>query len=136
NTAAIGTVNSGWLIENVSWRVVFFLNLPLAAIVIGMSLRFMAESRDPARGGRIDWTGAALAVVGLGGVVFGLLEWPPRGAGDPLVVTALAVGAIALAVLLVVERRAGNPMLPLRLFASRTFSVANGLTLLLYAALG
>ena len=79
-TTAIGPVSGGWLIEHVSWRAVFFLNVPLAVVVLVLSLRFMDESRDPSRTARIDWTGAALAVLGLGGIVFGLLEWPPLGA--------------------------------------------------------
>ena len=70
-TAAIGPVVGGWLIEHVSWRAVFFLNVPLAAVVLALSLRFMNESRDPSRTAPIDWLGAALAVLGLGGVVFG-----------------------------------------------------------------
>jgi len=166
-TTAIGPVTGGWLIEHVSWRAVFFLNVPLAAIVLVLSLRFMQESRDPSRtfstGGAapppprtdadaspwirwfsawrgrtrapIDWSGAALAVAGLGGIVFGLLEWPSHGASHPLVIGALAIGAVSLVLLLVVERRARNPMLPLDLFRSRTFTLANLLTLLLYAAL-
>jgi EmrB/QacA subfamily drug resistance transporter len=146
-TTAIGPVAGGWLIEHVSWRAAFFLNVPLAAIVIVLSLRFMTESRDPSRSTRIDWIGAALAVFGLGGIVFGLLEWPNRGAFHPEVIGALATGALSLALLLVVERRppprfalrwtsARNAMLPLDLFRSRTFTLANVLTLLLYAALG
>src|SRR5712692_4064236 len=135
-TAAIGPVSGGWLIEHVSWRVAFFLNVPLAAIVLALSLRFMEESRDPSRTARIDWRGAALAVAGLGGVVFGLLEWPSLGVGHPLVLGALVVGAASLTVFLVVERRALNPMMPLHLFQSRAFALANILTLLLYAALG
>ena len=112
-TTAIGPVSGGWLIEHVSWRAVFFLNVPLAVIVLALSLRFMNESRDPSRTAQIDWSGAALAVLGLGGVVFGLLEWPPLGARHPLVLGALAIGACSLALLFVVERRARNPMLPL-----------------------
>ncbi len=134
-TTAVGPVRGGWLVEHVSWRAVFFLNLPLAIVVLALSLRFMEESRDPSRTGRIDWTGAGLAVLGLAGVVFGLLEWPPLGASHPLVVSALAIGAISLVWLLKVERREHNPMLPLALFRSRTFTLANALTLLLYAAL-
>jgi EmrB/QacA subfamily drug resistance transporter len=134
-TTAIGPVTGGWLIEHVSWRAVFFLNLPLAVIVLVLSLRYMDESRDPSRTARIDWRGAALAVLGLGGIVFGLLEWPPLGLRHPLVVAALATGGCSLACLPVVERRAPNPMLPLDLFRSRPFTLANSLTLLLYGAL-
>jgi EmrB/QacA subfamily drug resistance transporter len=135
-TTAIGPVIGGWLIENVSWRAAFFLNVPLAAIVVVLSLRFMDESRDPSRTARIDWSGALLGVLGLGGVVFGLLEWPPLGPGNPLVTGSLALGALCLVLLVVVERRAKNPMMPLDLFRSRTFTLANVLTLLLYGALG
>jgi EmrB/QacA subfamily drug resistance transporter len=134
-TTAIGPVTGGWLIEHVSWRAVFFLNVPLAVAVVVLSLRFMDESRDPSRTSRIDWTGAVLAVVGLGGTVFGLLEWPPLGAGHPLVLGGLTIGIFALVVLAIVERRAPNPMLPLALFRSRPFALANVLTLFLYASL-
>jgi EmrB/QacA subfamily drug resistance transporter len=134
-TAAIGPVVGGWLIAHVSWRAAFFLNVPLAILVVGLSLRFMDESRDPARTGRIDWAGAVLAVAGLCGLVFGLLEAPPLGAGHPLVAGALGAGAAALGLFVVVERRAVNPMLPLRLFRARAFTVSNVLTFLLYAAM-
>jgi EmrB/QacA subfamily drug resistance transporter len=135
-TTAIGPVTGGWLVEHVSWRAVFVINVPLAVAVLVLSLRFMDESRDPSRTARIDWTGAVLAVLGLGGAVFGLLEWPPLGPTHPLVLGALAIGACSLVLLVIVERRVANPMVPLALFASRPFSFANMLTLLLYAALG
>jgi len=134
-TTAIGPVSGGWLVEHVSWRAVFFLNVPLAVIVLVLSLRFMNESRDASRTTQIDGSGAALAVLGLGGIVFGLLEWPPLGVSHPLVLGALAVGACSLVLLFIVERRVRNPMLPLALFRSRPFALANVLTLLLYAAL-
>jgi EmrB/QacA subfamily drug resistance transporter len=134
-TSAIGPIAGGWLIEHVSWRAVFFLNVPLAAIVIAVSARFMSESRDASRSSRIDWTGAGLAVVGLGSVVFALLEWPLAGASRPLVFAMMGCGAVSLAVLVVVERRVPEPILPLGLFRSRTFTLANLLTLFLYGAL-
>jgi EmrB/QacA subfamily drug resistance transporter len=134
-TTALGPVVGGWMIEHVSWRAVFLLNVPLALIVVGLSLRFMNESRDESRTAAVDWTGASLGVVGLGGVVFALLEWPNRGSGSPLVLATAAIGVASLVALLVVERRVAAPMLPLQLFTSRTFTLANVLTLLLYAAL-
>ncbi|HKN58795.1 MAG TPA: MFS transporter [Gemmatimonadaceae bacterium] len=135
-TTAVGPVIGGWLIENVSWRSAFFINVPLAAIVIALSLRYMDESRDPSRTARIDWVGALLAVAGLGGIVLGLLEWPPLGPGHPLVISSLVGGVVALALLILAEHREKSPMMPLHLFQSRAFSLTNLLTLLLYGALG
>jgi EmrB/QacA subfamily drug resistance transporter len=135
-TTAIGPVVGGWLIQHVSWRAAFFVNVPLAAIVVVLSVLFVDESRDQSRTARIDWKGALLGVVGLGGVVFGLLEWPPLGPGNPLVTGSLALGTVCLVLLVVVEHRAPNPMMPLDLFRSRTFALTNVLTLLLYGALG
>jgi EmrB/QacA subfamily drug resistance transporter len=135
-TTAIGPVLGGWLIENFSWRAAFFINAPLAVIVVWISVRYMDESSDPSRARRVDWLGAALAVIGLGGIVLGLLEWPAMGATRPLVIGSVVVGVIGLAGFLLVERREKNPMMPLHLFASRTFTLTNVLTLLLYGALG
>lgn len=135
-TTAIGPVLGGWLIENLSWRSAFFINVPLAAIVVWISARYMSESKDPSRSRRVDWLGASLAVLGLGGIVLGLLEWPALGGAHPVVVGSMVVGALGLFLLVFVEHREKNPMMPLHLFASRSFSFANGLTLLLYGALG
>jgi EmrB/QacA subfamily drug resistance transporter len=134
-TTAIGPVCGGWLVEHLSWRAVFFVNVPLAAVVVALSMFFMRESRDPSRTARVDWSGAALAVASLGGIVFGLLEWPSLGPAHPLVAGALAVGAVSLVLFLIVEHRKRNAMMPLTLFRRRTFALANLLTLLLYAAL-
>jgi EmrB/QacA subfamily drug resistance transporter len=134
-TSAIGPVAGGWLIEHVSWRAVFFLNVPLAAMVIVLSGRYVTESRDDSRSSSIDWTGGLLAVFGLGAVVFALLEWPRQTENRSLLGATMVLGIILLAALVVTERRVSAPMLSLRLFASRTFTLANLLTLLLYGAL-
>lgn len=135
-TTGLGPVIGGWLIQHVSWRAAFFLNVPLAIIVVLLSLRFMEESRDPSRSAGIDWIGATLGVLGLAGAVFGLLEWTPLGPGHPLVIGSLVAGTVCLVLLVIVEARSSNPMLPLNLFRSRTFTLANVLTLLLYGAFG
>ena len=135
-TAAIGPVLGGWLIDEVSWRAVFFLNVPLAAAVLIITLTHVPESRNDAEDGPPDWTGAALATFGLGGLVYGLIEAPQRGWTSPDILAALGLGLTALIAFFMFEQRARNPMLPLKLFRSRTFSGANILTFLLYAALG
>src|SRR5258707_5377379 len=99
-TTAVGPVTGGWLVEHVSWRAAFFLNVPLAVVVLVLSLRFMNESRDPSRTARIDWAGAALAVLGLGSTVFGLLEWAPLGPSHPLALGGSPIGGRPLAVCL------------------------------------
>ena len=138
-TSAVGPVLGGWLVENASWRWVFFINVPLALVVFAITFWRVPESRNPdaTGGGRgLDWSGALLATVGLGTLVYGLTEAPNRGWDDPLVIGTLGIGAAALAAFIVVEARGANPMMPLGLFRSRTFLGANVLTLLLYAALG
>jgi EmrB/QacA subfamily drug resistance transporter len=135
-TSAVGPVFGGWLIENVSWRAVFLLNAPLAVIVLALAWRHVPESRDDAAGVGLDWRGAALATLALGAVVYGLVEAPRFGFGDLRVLGALAGGAAAAAVFVLIEARIGNPMVPLALFRLRDFSGANLLTLLLYTALG
>jgi len=134
--AGIGPVLGGWLIERFSWRWIFFMNVPLAAAVLWIALRRVPESRDEQMKGPVDWRGAMLATVGLGGVVLGLIESNGRGFGAPLVIASLAVGAAALALLLFVEAHLEEPMMPLGLFRSRAFAGANLLTFFLYAALG
>jgi EmrB/QacA subfamily drug resistance transporter len=134
-TAAIGPVLGGWLVEAVSWRAVFFINIPVAILVIIISLRHVPESSNTAKG-RLDWVGAILATLGLGALVYGLIESPSRGLAHPVVLTALINAIVLLAFFVLVEARRQNPMLPLALFRSRTFTGVNLLTFLLYGALG
>jgi EmrB/QacA subfamily drug resistance transporter len=134
-TAAVGPVIGGWLIEHVSWRAVFFINIPIAVSIILISLWRVPESSDR-ESARLDWWGAIWGALGLGALVYGLIESSRLGFGDRSVVVALVAAATLLTLFLVFEARVSNPMLPLALFRSRTFTGANLLTFLLYAALG
>ena len=137
-TAAIGPVLGGFLVQYASWRWVFFINVPIAVIVLIVLFWRVPESRNEALGehAKLDWWGAFLATLGLGGIVFGLIESNNLGLGSGLVLLSLGIGVASLIAFLLVEARSKSPMLPLNLFRSRTFSGANVLTFLLYAALG
>jgi len=134
-TSALGPVLGGWLVEQASWRWIFFLNLPLALLVLGICFWRVPESRDE-DAKRLDWWGALLATLGLGALVYGLIESSTLGLSHPSVLAALVIGLIGLSAFIFVESHSRSPMMPLALFRSRTFSGANLLTLLLYAALG
>jgi EmrB/QacA subfamily drug resistance transporter len=133
-TLILGPVLGGYFAENVSWRGVFFINVPIALVVLAIARLHVPESNNP-EARRLDLPGAALVAVGLGGVVFGLLESSRSGLGDARVIGALIVGVVALGAFLVVEGRGSEPMMPLSLFRSRNFTGANAFTLLLYFAL-
>ena len=134
-TSALGPVLGGWLIEHASWRWAFFLNIPIAALVISISLRHVPESRN-ATASHVDWLGASVVTLGLGGVVYGLIESASLGWGHALVFGSLIAGLLCLVGFMFVEARESSPMVPLTLFATLSFSAANLLTLFFYAALG
>ena len=134
-TTAIGPVLGGWLVEHWSWRAAFFLNLPFALTVLVISVWKVPESREKNHQGSLDWLGAALATLALGGVVYGLIESPRLGFSNWLVLLTLIGGAVCVVLFVLNEARAKNPMVPLRLFRNKDFSGANLLTLFLYAAL-
>jgi EmrB/QacA subfamily drug resistance transporter len=134
-TAALGPVLGGWLIEHASWRWAFFINVPIAAAVIGLSLWRVPESRAAERKS-VDAVGAFIATIGLAGVTYGFIESANLGWRNPAVWGSLASGLVSLIAFLYVEARVGSPIVPLQLFRSRDFSGANLLTLFLYAALG
>ena len=135
-TSVLGPVLGGWLVQYASWRWVFFINVPVAVIVLTVLFWRVPESRGEEGSSRLDYPGALLATLGLGGIVFGLIEAGNVGLGNPEVLIALAIGVLSLIAFLVVEARSQAPMVPLSMFRSPSFSGANLLTLLLYAALG
>ncbi len=134
-TAAMGPVLGGWLIEHASWRWVFFLNVPIAVAVIGLSLWRVPENRM-ARRGSIDGVGALIATLGLAGVTYGFIESATLGWSHFLVWGSLVVGCVSLIGFLYFEAHVDSPIVPLTLFRSRDFSGTNLLTLFLYGALG
>lgn len=132
--AAIGPFLGGFLVE-FNWRAVFLINLPLAALIVAVTVRHVPESRDPAAPARLDLSGAALTVVGLGALTYGLTALGERGAATGALVT-VGAGVLALAAFVLVERRSAHPLVPPKLFANKVFRVANAVTLVIYGALG
>jgi EmrB/QacA subfamily drug resistance transporter len=132
---ALGPLVGGYLIGAISWRAIFLINLPIGIFVAWAATKHVPESRDPMSAGRLDLGGAVLAALGLGGTTYALIEAPGQGASAAVLVTAVG-GVIALVAFFVGERRSPNPMLPLEIFRSRQFSAANGVTFVVYAALG
>jgi EmrB/QacA subfamily drug resistance transporter len=132
---ALGPLLGGYLVEAVSWRAIFLINLPLGIIVAVMAVRHVPETRDPTASGRLDFGGAALAALGLAGTTYALIEAPDNWPSAPVLIGAIG-GAVALVAFVVAERRSPNPMMPLGMFASRQFSAANLVTFAVYAALG
>ena len=133
-SSALGPFLGGWLIDSVSWRLVFLLNLPLAAVAVAVTVRHVPESRDPDAGARPDVPGAVAVSVGLGALAYALIEGT-AGFG-PVEVAAAVMGLAGLIAFVAVERRRPRPMLPLAMFRSRQFTGANATTFAVYAALG
>ncbi len=134
--SAFGPVLGGALVEHLSWRWAFLVNVPAGVVLVWICMAKVPESRGEVAPGPIDWPGALLVSLGLAGVVFALIEAPMLGWQSPLVAGSGVAGVLALGAFLWVQARSGAPMVPLVLFKERNFAGANLLTLLLYAALG
>jgi EmrB/QacA subfamily drug resistance transporter len=132
---ATGPFIGGWLIGVTSWRWIFLINVPIAVTVVIVAGRHVPESSDPAASHHIDFTGAALAALGLAALTYGLIAWPVRGLSSPAVWGPVATAVVALTAFLFWEARATEPMLPLGIFSSRVFSATNAVTFVVYAAL-
>lgn len=135
-TSALGPVIGGWLVQYASWRWVFFINLPIAVVVLIVVLIFVPESQIEGDGRQLDIAGACLATIGLGVLVFGFVEANSLSIFNPVVLGCILAGVLVLIGFVYVESRSPAPMMPLNLFRSRTFSGANLLTFFLYGALG
>ncbi|HSW23726.1 MAG TPA: MFS transporter, partial [Burkholderiaceae bacterium] len=135
-TAALGPVVGGYLVDHWSWSWAFLINAPVAVVLLWVVWARVPESRNPRASRHLDVLGAVLATVGLGGIVFAFIEAPVRHWDSAAVMAALVIGVAAGGGFLIVERQQRAPMLPLQLFRHRNVLGTNGLTLLLYAALG
>ena len=133
---ALGPFLGGWLVEAGSWRFIFLINVPVAALVLWVTARHVPESRNPSATRHIDAAGVVTGALGLGGLTYGFTAWPMRGPGDPVVLVSLAVGVLGMAAFLLVEHRDKDPMVPLTIFRNRAFTGANIVTFLAYAANG
>lgn len=133
-TMAIGPLLGGWLVQSASWRYVFLINLPLALIVVLISLRFVEESRDEETAGNIDWLGAALATSALGCLTYGFIALQSLRVDYTGLATVFA-GIALFGAFVFVERHSASPMVPLHIFSSRDFTIANVYTFFLYGAL-
>jgi EmrB/QacA subfamily drug resistance transporter len=131
----VGPLFGGWLVEAATWRVIFLINVPIALATIGVALFLMPHRESRGTRARVDVLGGVLCAIGLGGIVFGLIEQPRLGWSHWAIVLGLAGGAAALTAFLVWEARSAAPMLPLRLFARRNFSVTNVETFAVYGGL-
>ena len=135
-TTALGPLLGGWLIDHLSWRAVFYINVPLALAALALTFWRVPESTSANARGTLDWPGAALVTLGLGAVVYALIEAPTRGWSSAPILATLGPGGAALAAFVALEARRPFPMVPLFLFGARAFGGANLVTFLLYAALG
>ncbi|MFG1906409.1 MFS transporter [Kribbella sp. NPDC048928] len=134
--AAVGPFVGGTLVDSGYWQLIFLINAPLALVTVLVTLRHVPETRDEQAGGRLDINGALLATVGLAGLTYGLISAGDHGFSDPVILSSLAIGVLAFAAFIEVERRSRYPMLPLNIFANARFTGANLVTVVVYGALG
>jgi EmrB/QacA subfamily drug resistance transporter len=131
----LGPAGGGALIGLISWRAIFWVNLPLIAVTVALTLHAVEESRDEDAFLGIDWLGILLSAIGLGGPTFALIEQPAHGWGDPMVWVPMVAGVVCFGLFILREASARHPMMPLSLFRIRNFWVANLTTLTAYAGL-
>jgi EmrB/QacA subfamily drug resistance transporter len=134
-TTILGPFIGGILVNTVSWRMAFLINVPLVAIALYATVGYVPESRDEEATGRFDWLGAVVVALAVGGLSFGAIRGQQRQWQDATAFVALAIGVVAAVAIPILMRRSPNPLVPLRLFRSRNFTVTNISTLVIYGAL-
>lgn len=134
-TTALGPPIGGFLIDTLSWRAVFWINLPLSVLALWLAWRYVPESRDERATGPIDWLGSLTAIVAFGALTYGLSRLSESGADPFLIGIAILIGFAGVAYFASVETHAANPVAPPSLFRSRVFTVVNVVTIFLYGAL-
>jgi EmrB/QacA subfamily drug resistance transporter len=133
---AVGPVTGGLLLRHFEWSSVFWVNLPIGAVALVAGYFLVPTSRDPNQG-RLDPVGAVLSIVGLGSLLFGIIEGPSKGWSDPLVIGGFLVGVAAITTFILWELRSDHPMLDMRFFTNRRFTAANSaITLTFFAMFG
>ncbi len=131
-----GPLIGGWLVDNASWRAVFFLNIPLCIIAIIVAYVYVPENRDESASRQLDWAGVFTLMIGLSGLLIGLIEGPNFGWQSPFVIGGLGIGIIGIIAFVWTESRVSNPLVPLSLFKIRQFTGINLLTVIMFAGLG
>ena len=134
-TTILGPVVGGFLVDSISWRAAFLINVPLILVALWATASHVPESRDEEASGKFDWVGSLIVALAVGGLAFGVIYGQQRNWSDPIGFIALAVGIIFTAILPLWMARAPHPLIPLSLFKSRNFTVTNISTLLIYGAL-
>jgi EmrB/QacA subfamily drug resistance transporter len=134
-TTILGPVVGGFLVDSISWRAAFLINVPLILIALWATNAHVPESRDEEASGQFDWIGSVIVALAVGGLAFGVIYGQQRNWQDPIGFIALAVGIIFTAILPLWMARAPHPLIPLGLFKSRNFTVTNISTLLIYGSL-
>ena len=134
-TTILGPVLGGLLVDTISWRAAFFVNVPLVVVAVWATLKHIPESRDEQATPNFDWLGAAVVALAVGGLAFGAIYGQQRAWRDPIGYVALAVGVLATIALPILMLRSAHPLIPPQLFRSRNFTVTNISTLVIYGAL-
>ncbi|WP_436524433.1 DHA2 family efflux MFS transporter permease subunit [Actinoplanes sp. HUAS TT8] len=133
---ALGPFLGGWLLEIGSWRFLFLINVPVAALVLWVASRHVPETKDPGAARSFDVAGLITGALGLGGLTYGFTAWPAHGASSPVVLIPLVIGVLGMTAFVISERRSPHPMVPPEIFRHRAFTGANLVTFLVYAANG